>query len=280
MDAGAVRAYYAAKSQHERDRLLSDEGLLERVLTTRLLEPHLGAPGRALDLGGGTGPYSVWLAELGWDVSLADLSPELLAIAASSLPAGTVREVVEIDARDLSRWGDHTFDAVLSLGPMYHLTTAADRDRAARELARVTRPGGLVAVALMPRYVSVRRLVSLPDERWQLADPAFLDRLLDDGVLDNAVPDRFTHVFGVDPAAVTPFFESYGFSTLLLASTHGFLTGVEDGLEALRVEQPAAYTHLLDRLVATAGDPSVLGTAGHLLYVGRLCASRQTRPDS
>lgn len=284
MDVEAVRAYYASKSQHERDRLLSDEGLLERVLTTRLLEPHLGAPGRALDLGGGTGPYSVWLAELGWDVTLADLSPELLAIAQSSLPAGTVREVVEIDARDLSRWGDGTFDAVLSLGPMYHLTSADDRAQAASELARVTRPGGLVAVALMPRYVSVRRLLSLPDERWQLADPALLDRLLDEGTFENAVPGRFTHVYGVEPSAVAPFFESHGLDTVLLASTHGFLTGVEDGVEALRVEQPTAYLRLLDRLVALAADPGVLSTAGHLLYVGRRPAGpavtlRRPRPS-
>ena len=276
MDAEAVRAYYADRRLHERDRLLSPEGLLERVLTTRLLEPHLGVPGRALDLGGGTGPYSVWLAELGWDVTLADLSPELLAIAASSLPAGTVREVVEIDARDLSRWADDTFDAVLSLGPMYHLTTSSDRVRAAAELARVTRPGALVAVALMPRYVSLRRVLSLADERWQLEDPALLDRLLDEGIFENAVAGRFTHVYGVEPSAVAPFFASRGFDTVLVASTHGFLTGVEDGFEALRVEQPATYLRLLDRLVASATDPSVLGTAGHLLYVGR----RQTSPDS
>jgi SAM-dependent methyltransferase len=278
MDPSAVRAYYAARSQHEHNRLLTAEGLLERVLTTRLLEPHLGRPGRALDLGGGTGPYSVWLAELGWDVSLADLSPELLAIAESSLPAGTVQEVVEIDARDLSRWADGTFDAVLSLGPMYHLTEPVDRIRAAYELARVTRPGALVAVALMPRYGAVRRLLSLPYERWQLADPAFVDRLLDDGVFDNAVPGRFTHAFGVRPAEVAPFFESHGFTTVTLASTHGFLTGVEDGFEALRTEHPGAYGRLLDRLVATASDPSTLGTAGHLLYVGRRQAP--TSPDS
>jgi hypothetical protein len=133
-------------------------------------------------------------------------------------------------------------------------------------------------VALLPRYVSVRRLLSLADERWQLADPAFLDRLLDDGVFENAVPDRFTHVYGVEPTDVAPFFESHGFSTVALASTHGFLTGVEDGFEALRVEHPAAYSTLLDRLVATAADPGVLATAGHLLYVGR--RQEPTSPDS
>ena len=63
-----------------------------------------------------------------------------------------------------------------------------------------------------------------------------------------------------------------------LASTHGFLTGVEDGFEALRVEHPSAYGRLLDRLVATASDPGVLATAGHLLYVGR--RQPPTSPDS
>ena len=267
--ADAVQRYYAAAAPHERDRLLTPEGCLERVLTTRLLEPHLGEPGVALDLGGGTGPYSVWLAELGWDVTLADLSPDLLAVARDELPPGTVREVVEVDARDLSRWPTDAFDAVLALGPFYHLTTAEDRARAAGELARVTRPGGLVAVALMPRNTLVRRVLALDDERAQLADPAFLHRLLQDGVLDNAVPARFTHAFGVRPALVRPFFESHGFATVTLASTHGFLTGVEGGLEALRLAHPAAYAELLDQLVASADDPAVLGTAGHLLYVGR-----------
>jgi len=265
----AVQRYYSEQRLHERDRLLSPEGCLERVLTTRLLEPHLGDPGVALDLGGGTGPYSVWLSELGWDVTLADLSPDLLAIAREELPPGTVRDLVQVDARDLSRWADDTFDAVVSLGPFYHLTTEADRVAALRELARVTRPGGLVAVALVPRYGLVRRVLALADEQWQLAEPEFVDRLLHDGVLDNALPARFTHVHGVRPTEVRPFFEAHGFSTVTLASTHGFLTGVEDGLEALRLAHPAAYLDLLDRLVATAADPAVLGTAGHLLYVGR-----------
>jgi len=250
-------------------RQVTPAGCLERVLTTRLLEPHLGEPGVALDLGGGTGPYSVWLSELGWDVTLADLSPDALAIARKELPPGTVRDLVQVDARDLSRWADDAFDAVVSLGPFAHLTTEHDRVTAALELARVTRPGGLVAVALVPRYGLVRRVLALADERGQLADPAFVDRLLLDGVLDATRTHPLAHLYGVVPDRVRPFFEAHGFSTVTLASSHGFLTGVEDGLEALRLAHPAAYLDVLDRLVATADDPAVLGTAGHLLYVGR-----------
>ena len=279
MDPSAVRAYYAAKSHHERDRLLSAEGLLERVLTTRLLEPHLGEPGRALDLGGGTGPYSVWLAELGWDVTLADLSPELLAIAESSLPAGTVREVVEIDARDLSRWGDATFDAVLSLGPMYHLTTPR-RPRAAPPRARARHP---------PRRARRRRAdaaVRAPcagscrcaDERWQLADPAFLDRLLDDGVLENARPRpvhaRVRRRAGGRRAVLRVARVLHRVAGLDARVPHGRRGRVRGAAR----RAPRRVRRLLDRLVATASDPGVLATAGHLLYVGR--RQPPTSPDS
>ncbi len=109
-----------------------------------------------LDLGGGPVRYTIWLAERGYQVVLGDLSPELLAIARTQIAAAgvdhQVEAIVEADACDLSRWHDASFDAVLCLGPFYHLPDPADRAQAVQELARVLRPGGIAAVALMPRY--------------------------------------------------------------------------------------------------------------------------------
>lgn len=130
---------------------------LERVLTTRLVEPHLGQPGVALDLGGGTGPYAVWLTELGWDVR--------------AWPGGL------------------RFDAVVGLEPFRHPT--ADDVRA---LARITRPGGLVALAIPPlpafaapgfdtvTVVAAKTLLADDLEAVRLVDPSAyrvrLDRLV------------------------------------------------------------------------------------------------------
>jgi len=75
-----------------------------------------------------------------------------------------VEEIVVADARDLSRWGAESFDAVVSLGPFYHLIDSDDRTRAADELRRVLRPGGLAFIALMPRYAFIRR--TLASRRW------------------------------------------------------------------------------------------------------------------
>lgn len=182
--------------------------------------------------------------------------------------------VVEFDvtaamlARDLSCWPDESFDAVLSLGPFYHLTDPNDRDLAAREAARVVRPGGVVFVALMPWLGFVRRTICVADERRHLADPAFVAALRDHGVFTNDVPGRFTHGYGVRPAEVVPFFESYGFATRTFVSTHGFATGIETALAQMRLSDPDAYAAALELLIDTADDPGLLGLAGHLLYIG------------
>lgn len=274
MTADAVRAYYASLGEREWARLESpDDGRVEFLVTCHTLSAHLAPRSRVLDIGGGPGRYAIWLAEQGHRVVLADLSPELLAIARSRIDeAGvgkTVAEIVEADACDLSRWADASFDAVLCLGPFYHLTDPGDRDLAADELCRVLRPGGPAFVALMPLYAFLRRTFAMADERRHLADPEFVAWLLDGGVFINDVPGRFTNGYGVRPTEVAPFFERHGFETLKLLSTEGILVGIQGTLREMAEHDEAAYRAGRDLLLRTASDPSILGLATHLLYVGR-----------
>src|SRR5260221_8435370 len=134
MSQDSVRDYYAAFDEREWARLVQPEGVLEFAVTTRALETHLPARGRVLDLGGGPGRYTIWLAQHGYQVVLADLSPNLLGIARRKIAAAGVASQVEAvavaDACDLARFASDSFDAVLCLGPFYHLTQPADRERA------------------------------------------------------------------------------------------------------------------------------------------------------
>jgi SAM-dependent methyltransferase len=200
---------------------------------------------------------------------LADLSPELLAIGRTQIAAAGVDQqveaIVEADACDLSRWPEASFDAVLCPGPFYHLPDPADRARAAQELARVLRPGGIAAVAFMPRYALLRRTLALPDERQHLSDPRWWERFLQQGIFENDVPRRFTHGYEAQPAEIGPFFAQYGLHMLMLAASEGIAGGIQAEVAALLAADSSLRDIALDILVQTATDPSILGMASHLL---------------
>ena len=270
-----VRAYYAGFAEREWTRLeRAADGEIEFVVTCAALERYLPPSGRVLDVGGGPGRYTLWLAERGYRVTLADLSPALLAIAQQRIGSASpevgerVEAIVEADARDLSAWTAGAFDAVLCLGPFYHLPAPSDQAQVAAELRRVLAPGGVVFAALMPRLAFVRRSLSLPDERRHLLEPDFLERVLDEGVFLNDVPGRFTQGAGVEPSAVGPFFAGCGFESLALLSAESLTVGLESELPAL-LGDPALAPLVRQLAVEHAVDPSLLGLARHLLYVGR-----------
>ncbi|MDE2715916.1 MAG: class I SAM-dependent methyltransferase [Chloroflexota bacterium] len=282
MTTDAVHAYYAGLGEREWARLEDpDDGAIEFEVTCQVLTTYLPPQARVLDIGGGPGRYAIWLAKRGHRVSLADLCPEQLSIARTKIGQAGVEELVEeivvADARDLSHWPDSSFDAVLSLGPFYHLPDPKDRNLAADELHRVLRVGGTAFVALMPRYAFLRRTLDIPDERRHLAQPDFMERLLNEGVFINDVPGRFTDGYGALPEEVSPFFEQHGFTTLALSSAEGIAVKSQRALSDLASTDPTAYQTALDVIIQTAGDPSILGMANHLLYVGkRMDSSAET----
>ncbi|MCI7061950.1 MAG: methyltransferase domain-containing protein [Lachnospiraceae bacterium] len=99
---------------------------------------------RILDIGAGTGRYSVALAEEGYDVTAVELVKYNLGILKSK---GSRVKAFQGNALKLSRFADNVFDVTLLFGPMYHLYTFEDKLKALEEAKRVTRPGGKILVA-------------------------------------------------------------------------------------------------------------------------------------
>lgn len=149
-----LQEYYARGG--ERDRLDRGEGLLEALRTHELLDRWLpGAPAVVYDVGGAAGRYAVPLAEAGYEVHLVDPVPLHLEQAreASAAARSPLAAVLEGDARFLP-FDDASADAVLLLGPLYHLVEREDRVQALREAARVLRPGGVLVAAAICRWAS------------------------------------------------------------------------------------------------------------------------------
>src|SRR5207247_8335636 len=121
---------------------------------------------RSIDVGGAAGVYSAWLAEQGYEVDLVDASPRLVEEARklnATLPK-PIASLTIADARSLPQ-ADESAEAVLVMGPLYHLTSEADRDAALREAFRVLAASGVVAVAAVSRYEIGRAHVWTPVTR-------------------------------------------------------------------------------------------------------------------
>src|SRR5258707_15846216 len=148
-----MAAYY--NLGQEAARLGRGLGQLELARMQELLRRYLPpAPAVIYDVGGGSGVYSCWLAALGYEVHLLDFMPLHVEQArqASAPPPDHPLASAEVgDARRLPR-ADARVDAVLLLGPLYHLTQRADRLAALRGAGRVARSGGEVLAAAITDF--------------------------------------------------------------------------------------------------------------------------------
>lgn len=139
--------YY--NSYDEEGRLLSRHGQVEYLTTMRYIRACLSALAEAsiLEIGAGTGRYSVTLAKEGFHVTAVELIAHNLELLRAKLDGSEPITVRQGNALDLSFLPDASFSLTLLLGPMYHLYTPEDKRKALSEAVRVTKRGGYILVA-------------------------------------------------------------------------------------------------------------------------------------
>lgn len=107
---------------------------------------------KILDIGAGTGRYSVPLAEEGYDVSAVELVKHNLGRLKQK---NSSVKAYQGNALRLKRFEDESFDVTLLFGPMYHLRREEDKLQALMEAKRVTKKGGYIFVAYIMNEFSV-----------------------------------------------------------------------------------------------------------------------------
>ena len=142
-----LEEYY--NNYDEEGRLLSRHGQVEYLTTMKYIkeclegvsDPHI------LEVGAGTGRYSVTLAKQGHKVTAVELVEHNLEILKSKLDGTESISAIQGNALDLSAFEDNSFDLTMMLGPMYHLYKKEEKLTALSEAIRVTKPGGYILVA-------------------------------------------------------------------------------------------------------------------------------------
>ena len=228
---------------------------VEFLTNTRYIERYLKPGDRILDVGAGAGEYSLYFARKGYEVCALELTDaNIAAFRKKLLPTDSI-DLAQGNALDLRRYPDHSFDAVLLFGPLYHLHSRADRLQCIAEARRVCKPGGKLFFAFISNdFVILTEFSYRPDyftageydkETFQLEDFPFVFHTVDDCralLRDGGV--RILHEVASD-----------GVSELL-----------EERINGLDAENYAQYLryhfHICEK-------PELLGMTNHLLFVGQ-----------
>ena len=265
----------------ERDRLRTGIGLIEFERTKEILLEKLPKPPAVIyDIGGAYGEYAWWLASLGYEVHLFDLSETNIAMSAELAEEYSGVNLVSAmvsDARSIPR-SDKSADAILLMGPLYSITEYEERILAIEECGRLLKDDGILfSAALTPFSVLVPRiaLYHIDDtaKRRELDDPAvisMIERALEDGCYCN--PEKkiasglgSSHLHTAK--ALREELSEGGFAT---ATVHGIMGGawLAPNLdELLANEETKALLMKTVRMLDTREE--IIGLSGHLLAVSR-----------
>ena len=132
----------------EDNRLIKDHTHnLEFIISKEYIQKYLKEDDKILEIGAGTGRYSIYYAEKGYDVTAIEYVEHNLEILKSKIKSNMKIRAEQGDAVDLSRFKDNKFDVTLVLGPLYHLYDDEDINKAIAESIRVTKQNGIIAIA-------------------------------------------------------------------------------------------------------------------------------------
>jgi ubiquinone/menaquinone biosynthesis C-methylase UbiE len=242
--------------------------LVEFETTKRMLDRWIPDGARIAEIGVGVGHYSEYLARRGCRIHLIDIAQRLLDVAVERLQGlglgDQIAGVNRLSATDLATLHEGAFDAVLLLGPLYHLRQLADRQQAVAESVRVLKTGGVLYAAAINRLPYFRELLrEQPGTVVERRD--FHRQFLEDGNVDpdHAPPLGFAHL-----TTVQEFRELFAgaFEPLVLIGVESFTSTWQPVLNTLPADQAQAWLDLVEQ---TGVTPEGLGQADHFLFVGR-----------
>jgi len=255
----------------EQARLNRNLGKIEFIRTQIIIRRYLKSPpANVIDIGGATGRYSCWLAEAGYKVHLIDPVPrhvEQAKEASNAQPRTPIASCTVGDARRLE-FDDEVADAVLLLGPLYHLVDAQDRHRTLMEAFRVLKSGGFLFAAGISKFASTIDGLS----SGYYLDPIFQEIMrgdLENGQHQNPShnPAYFMDAYLHHPDLLKAEVAEAGFEIQGLFAIEGIIYMMKDFEKNWQSGEQREF--LLDIIAKIEQEPSLIGASPHVMCVGR-----------
>lgn len=268
-DIRDIASFYNKDPQKEHRRL--EKHQLEFDVTWRFLAKHLPPQGKVLEIGAGTGRYTLGLIERGYAVTAVDLSEENLKVCKACLAQAGLEAKAQFilgDARYLRDLPAKAFDAVLMMGPLYHLVEESDRQMALKQAHAHLRPGGVIFSAFISRYGFWGDILkNLPE---LIENQKEVKSVLSRGRDPEDWPKGGFRAYFVTVTELAPLHEALGFETIKVLGVKPCIAADDKSYNKLEGVRRKLF---LDLFYEISDEPSIVGASRHLLYIGRKITS-------
>lgn len=256
-----LEAYY--NKFNEEKRLDSRHGRVEYITSMQYIHGCLEtlAAGRSreeiriLDLGAGTGRYSIPLAEEGYDVTAVELVRHNLGRLKKKSSAV---KAYQGNALNLKRFPEDSFDLTLLFGPLYHLHEKEEKLTALKEAKRVTKSGGMILAAYIMNEFSVITY-------------AFKERHILEGLREGMLDESYHCTEKANPLYsmvrledIAELNEEAGLLREKIIAADGAANYIRPFLNALTEEE---FTEFIRYHLATCERMDLMGASGHTVDI-------------
>lgn len=241
----------------EDSRLIRDKAhMVEYITTTKYIEKYLKKGDRILEVGAGTGRYSINYAKEGYKVDAVELVNKNLEILKSKITNEMDINAIQGNCVDLKMYNDNTFDITLVLGPLYHLYDEVNINKAISEAVRVTKKNGKIFIAYITndavvlsyglRKGNMKRLKQLCDENWNI----------------KKIPEEIFASYKVSD--FDKLMEKYNIKKLETIAADGVSQNMPDYINKLDDEEFDIY---IDYHLKTCDRKDLIGYSTHILEI-------------
>ena len=237
----------------------SRHGQLEHYTTMAYIHRYADKHSKVLEVGAGTGRYSIALAREGMDVTAVELVESNLTVLKENSKRIENITSFQGDATDLSRFSDNSFDVTLLLGPMYHLYETDEVNSAIDEAIRVTKPGGVILFA----FISVFAIMyaNYFYGNWAKGQE---ENFTDDYRVKHFKEQLFT---GYDITEFENLFSKKPVEWITTAGTDGLIEPIEKRPDFSMTDDE--FKALAEWYLHFSEKRELLGNTNHLLYICR-----------
>jgi ubiquinone/menaquinone biosynthesis C-methylase UbiE len=229
---------------------------IEFYATMNYIERYLKPGSKVIEIGCGTGIYSIYIASKGYVTTALDISDRNLDVLRSKITKEMPIQVAKMNATNLSTIENEIYDVTLLLGPLYHLLSEQDIEAAINEAKRITKVGGFIFISFLSKdYILMRNCEDIFNS---------IDGDLYKMIIDYNKPNGIFKYRTI--TEVEELMNKYNLDKLHLVSTDGVAQFIGDKINSLTED---GYKHFLNYHMDNCERYELLGYSPHILYISK-----------